>query len=57
LTKGYQPKDIVLEKVFPSGHGHSGRLDILVQKDKRAFLMIESGACIYTVFLYLPDKY
>jgi type I restriction enzyme M protein len=28
LTKGYKPKDITLEKVFPSGHGHSGRLDL-----------------------------
>ncbi|GHV75199.1 restriction endonuclease [Spirochaetia bacterium] len=41
LTKGYKPKDITLEKVFPSGHGHSGRLDILVRTGKKAFLMIE----------------
>jgi type I restriction enzyme M protein len=41
LTKGYKPKDIVLEKVFPSGHGHSGRLDILVTKEQKSFLMIE----------------
>jgi type I restriction enzyme M protein len=41
LEKGYKPKDIILEKTFPSGHGHSGRLDILVKKEKNAFLMIE----------------
>lgn len=41
LTKGYRPEDITLEKVFPSGHGHSGRLDIFIQKEGRAFLMIE----------------
>lgn len=41
LEKGYNPQNIVLEKVYPSGHGHSGRLDILVTKNSRAFLMIE----------------
>ncbi|MDR2427312.1 MAG: hypothetical protein LBD46_09105 [Endomicrobium sp.] len=41
LTKGYNPKDIILEKLFPSGHGHSRKLDILVKKDKKSFLMIE----------------
>jgi type I restriction enzyme M protein len=41
LEKGYDPADIYLEKVYPSGHGTSGRLDILVQKDGEAFLMIE----------------
>ena len=41
LEKGYKPQNIVLEKVYPSGHGHSGRLDILVTKDSKAFLMIE----------------
>jgi type I restriction enzyme M protein len=41
LTKGYKPKDITLEKVFPSGHGHSGRLDIFVRNGKKSFLMIE----------------
>jgi type I restriction enzyme M protein len=41
LTKGYKPTDITLEKTYPSGRGHSGRLDILVKKDKKAFLMIE----------------
>lgn len=41
LEKGYKPQNIVLEKIYPSGHGHSGRLDILVTKDTKAFLMIE----------------
>lgn len=41
LTKGYKPTDITLEKTYPSGRGHSGRLDVLVKKDKKAFLMIE----------------
>ncbi len=41
LEKGYSPENIVLEKVYPSGHGHSGRLDILVTKNSKAFLMIE----------------
>ncbi len=42
LEKGYSPKNIGLEKVFPSGHGTSGRLDILVSRDDgTAYLMIE----------------
>jgi len=41
LEKGYLPQDIVLEKTFPAGRGHSGRLDIFVKKEKKAFLMIE----------------
>ena len=41
LVKGYKPKDITLEKTFPSGHGHSGRLDIFIKNEKKAFLMIE----------------
>lgn len=41
LEKGYKPEDITLEKTFPSGHGHSGRLDIFVKKEGKAFLMIE----------------
>ena len=41
LEKGYKPQNIVLEKIYPSGHGHSGRLDILVTKNAKAFLMIE----------------
>jgi type I restriction enzyme M protein len=42
LEKGYQPKNITLEKIYPSGHGTSGRLDILVVRDDgTAYLMIE----------------
>jgi len=42
LTKGYNPKNIILEKVYPSGHGTSGRLDILVTNDDdSAYMMIE----------------
>ena len=42
LEKGYKPNNIVLEKVFPSGHGTSGRLDILVSRDDgTAYMMIE----------------
>ena len=41
LEKGYKPKDIILEKVYPSGHGTSGRLDILVKKENEPYLMIE----------------
>ncbi len=41
LDKGYKPEDIVLEKIYPTGHGTSGRLDILVKQNKKAYLMIE----------------
>lgn len=41
LEKGYKPEDIILEKTYPSGHKTSGMLDILVEKNKQAFLMIE----------------
>ena len=41
LEKWYKPEDIVLEKVYPTGHGTSGRLDVLVKKNKKAYLMIE----------------
>jgi len=42
LEKGYSPNTIELEKIYPSGRGHSGELDILVNdKDGQAFLMIE----------------
>jgi len=42
LTKGYSPKNIILEKVYPTGHGTSGRLDILVtREDNSAYMMIE----------------
>lgn len=42
LEKGYQPQNITLEKTWPSGHGTSGRLDILVtNEDGKSYLMIE----------------
>lgn len=42
LEKGYEPQNIELEKIYPSGRGHSGNLDILVySNDKKAYLMIE----------------
>lgn len=42
LEKGYPPSCIELEKTYPSGHGRSGRLDILVRTvDDVPFLMIE----------------
>ena len=42
LEKGYQPKNITLEKTWKTGHGTSGRLDILVTRDNgAAYLMIE----------------
>lgn len=42
LEKGYKPKNITLEKTWATGHGTSGRLDILVTNDSsKAFLMIE----------------
>ncbi len=42
LEKGYLPQNIVLEKTWRTGHGTSGRLDILVTRDdSTAYLMIE----------------
>lgn len=42
LEKGYAPENISLEKVYPAGHGTSGRLDICVtRKDKSEYLLIE----------------
>lgn len=42
LEKGYQPQNITLEKTWKTGHGTSGRLDVLVSKDDgSAYLMIE----------------
>ena len=42
LEKGYSPQNIILEKIYPSGHGTSGKLDILVTRDDgTAYLMIE----------------
>lgn len=42
LEKGYPPQNIILEKTWRTGHGTSGRLDILVTRDNgTAYLMIE----------------
>ena len=42
LLKGYKPKNIILEKTYPSGHGHSGRLDICISHDDGSeYLLIE----------------
>jgi len=42
LEIGYPPQAITLEKTFPSGHGHSGRLDILLRRnDNTSYMMIE----------------
>lgn len=42
LEKGYPPQNITLEKTWKTGHGTSGRLDILVTRDNGdAYLMIE----------------
>ena len=42
LKKGYAPNVIELEKTWASGHGTSGRLDILLKdKSKHCFAMIE----------------
>ncbi|WP_172919306.1 N-6 DNA methylase [Capnocytophaga canis] len=41
LEMGYQPENIVLEPTWKLGHTEKGRLDILVKKDDKAYLMIE----------------
>lgn len=42
LEKGYKPENISLEKVYPAGHGFSGRLDICVtREDASEYLLIE----------------
>ncbi|MDR3695386.1 restriction endonuclease subunit S [Mucilaginibacter sp.] len=42
LEKGYKPENIILEKVYPAGHGFSGRLDICVTHDDGSeYLLIE----------------
>ena len=41
LETGYQPQSIVLEPTWKLGHTEKGRLDILVKKDEKAYLMIE----------------
>mgnify|MGYP003624152637 FL=1 len=42
LEKGYKPDNISLEKIYPAGHGFSGRLDICVTRDDGSeYLLIE----------------
>ncbi len=42
LETGYKPENIILEKVYPAGHGFSGRLDICVNNDDGSeYLLIE----------------
>ena len=42
LQKGYRPESIELEKTWKSGHGTSGRLDILIKEgESDVFSMIE----------------
>lgn len=41
LKKGYEPNAIILEKSWPAGLGISKYLDILVQKDNKAYFMID----------------
>lgn len=42
LEKGYKPKNIILEKIWPAGHQHSGKLDICVTRDDGSeYLLIE----------------
>lgn len=42
LERGYKPANIQLEKVYPAGHGFSGRLDICVTRDDGTeYLLIE----------------
>ena len=42
LETGYKPQNIILEKVYPAGHGFSGRLDICVNNDDGSeYLLIE----------------
>lgn len=41
LEKGYKPENIILEPTWKLGRQEKGRLDILVKKDGKAYLMIE----------------
>ncbi len=42
LERGYNPENVLLEKVYPAGHGYSGRLDICVLRDDGSeYLLIE----------------
>ncbi len=45
LKKEYKPKNIILEKSWKTGHGTSGRVDILVtNEDASSYMMIECKA-------------
>ncbi|MBV4431579.1 N-6 DNA methylase [Clostridium tyrobutyricum] len=41
LTQGYKPNTLELEHTWSSGHGTSARLDIMVKKNSKCYLMIE----------------
>ena len=41
LEKGYKPENITLEPTWKLGHRDKGRLDILVKRENKAYLMIE----------------
>ena len=41
LDKWYYAKDIILEKTYKLGHVNKWRLDILLKKEWKTFLMIE----------------
>jgi len=41
LEKGYKPENIILEPTWKVGRQEKGRLDILVKKEGKAYLMIE----------------
>ena len=42
LIKGYEPKNIILEKNFPLGHKEKGNLDIqIINNENKSFIMIE----------------
>lgn len=41
LERGYLPESIVLEPTWKLGHRDKGRLDVLVKKEDKAYLMIE----------------
>lgn len=50
LEKGYKPQNIELEKIYPSGHGHSGNLDILIyDENRKAYLMIECKTWVLNI--------
>ena len=42
LETGYKPENILLEKVYPAGHGFSGRLDVCINRENGSeYLLIE----------------